>query len=777
MKKKVLRVVALTIAAALMLTLVAACRNESGEDGGMPDYVFVPEFISMPAGISFISNMVYTGENVFFMTPSWDEETFEHTNRLYMLDLNTNELSELVNYSPPSIPSNAPQDAQMSTHAIIGADADGNLWVFESGSMFHFNIPDDFDGEDYETWQFHESLGSVNILRMLDSTGAEVTSLNLETLAIGGVNSFEFDSDGNMYIIAHGDTPEFGSFQSAIVVLDPNKNPLFTITLDGWGERLLRLSDGSVAYFGFVQDGDFSGRHELQPINLSTRGFDESIPLPDNAWRLFPGNEQFDVLFMDNTTLFGIDFSAEEPEAELILNLVDSDIMSPGSNDVAMLSDGRILTSAEQRGAQGDLAFEIVLLSRTPSSDIPEREIITLATMWMSPELQSAVVGFNRTSTTHRISVTDYAQFNTEEDWTAGLTRLTTEIISGRVPDILDVQQLPIRQYASRGLLVDLNELIASDPELSRDLFVEGVFEAAEMDGRLYQVFPSFTIRTLAGHPSVLGPEPGWNMAEFRAVLQANPNADRPMGSWLTRNSFLQSVIIFNMDQYVDWVAGEAFFDTGEFAELLEFAALFPAENDMTEDMMFMESESELIAQGRQIVLEMSISDLRWMNFQFAQFGGELVFKGFPTEHRNGHSIMPTSGLSITTSASDVAGAWSFVRTFLTEEFQNGVWGLPTHRAAFDRNAQEALEAEGGGGTISWGLGRMETFELTDITQAQIDQVVELIRLAPGIFGWDEVLNNIITEGADDFFSGRGSAQDAARIIQSRVTTYIHEQG
>ncbi|MCL2249055.1 MAG: extracellular solute-binding protein [Oscillospiraceae bacterium] len=784
MKKRILYAIVLAITATLMLTLVAACGNESDGDNDMPEYVFVPEFISIPEGISFISGMAQAGDNVFIIAPFWDEA--ESTTRLYSLNLTTNEVTELTEYTQPVLPASAPQGAQMSTSATLSTDHEGNLWALETGSMFHFDVPDDFDGEEHETWQFYQELGPVNVLRMLDvNTGAEVKSLNMEAFAAsGGVNAFEFDSDGNVYILAHivdhDDMSGFGSVRSVIFVLDSNTDPLFRIELDGWGERLIRLSDGSVGHFGFVQDADFTGRNELQPINLSTQSFDESIPLPTNASRVFSGNEQFDLLFLDNATLYGIDFSGEEPEVEFILNLTDSDIISTGGGgDIIMLADGRVLTIAEQWGAQGNWSFEIVVLSKTPSRDLPERGIITMATMWMSPELQSAVVNFNRTSTTHRINVTDYSQFNTEDDWNAGLTRLTTEIISGRVPDILDVQQLPIRQYASRGLLLDLNELIASDPELSRDDFVEGVFEAAEMDGRLFQVFPSFSVRTLAGHPSVLGPTPGWNMEEFRAVLAANPNADIPMGQWISRSSFLHSLIIFNMDQFVDWVAGEAFFDTGDFAELLEFAATFPTDEEMFSgaEMGFMESESDLIAQGRQIVTEMSISDLSWMNFQFGQFGGELVFKGFPTEHGNGSSIMPQGALSITTSASDVDGAWSFVRTVLTEGFQNDGFGLPTNRAVFDRNAQRAMEMEGSSGAISWGMGRTETFELEAITRDQIEQIIELIRSASGTIGWDQVLVDIITEGADDFFGGRGSAQDAARVIQSRVTTYIHEQG
>jgi len=51
-----------------------------------------------------------------------------------------------------------------------------------------------------------------------------------------------------------------------------------------------------------------------------------------------------------------------------------------------------------------------------------------------------------------------------------------------------------------------------------------------------------------------------------------------------------------------------------------------------------------------------------------------------------------------------------------------------------------------------------------------------IIDTAFGIASYDEALMNIINENAEDFFNGRTSAQDTARIIQSRVSRLISEQ-
>jgi hypothetical protein len=170
----------------------------------------------------------------------------------------------------------------------------------------------------------------------------------------------------------------------------------------------------------------------------------------------------------------------------------------------------------------------------------------------------------------------------------------------------------------------------------------------------------------------------------------------------------------------------------------------------------------------------MFLGDFTSIQMYQAMFGGEIVFKGFPTESGNGNSLNINSGLSITTRASDRDGAWEFIRGTLMTGWQNEnvSWQFPTNKASFDRVIQEAKTRDGG--SIGWGRGMM--IDLTPISQAEIDHVMDLINSIQGVSSYDEALMNIVNEGASDFFSGRSSAQDAARIIQNRASIYVAEQ-
>jgi len=538
------------------------------------------------------------------------------------------------------------------------------------------------------------------------------------------------------------------------------------------------MPDGRVAYSGWMDMG-----RGLRMIDFAGRTWGETLTLPITANQIFPGGGDYSILYTSNTSLFGL--NTETGESEKLLNWIESDVLLDWTNSITVLPDGRIMTANNIFDRNNNESrMELILLTRTPYSELPERTVLTFATLWLNEGLRSHIINFNRTNPTYRIHIIDYSEFSTEDDWNAGLTRLSTDIISGNVPDILDVSQLPLQQYVARNLLVDLNPLIESDPVLNRDDLFESVLRASEAEGGLYRIFPAFSVMSLGGNPSILGSGAGWDMDEFRAVMQANPQADMPLGQWLTKENFLMYAVIFGMDEYVDWAAGEVRFDTGAFEQLLEFANSFPTEVDYGNDMSLYIEESELIATGRQIMSVMNFWDFSTVQRYRAMYGGDVVFKGFPAESRNGNAFVVNSGLSITTRCVSVEGAWAFLREILTEDWQrsNIHWDFPTNKTVFNEMAEQAMKDDDSdtmfGRTIVTSGVYMEDgmWRPDPVTQEDVDMLVALIDSITNIASYDEALMNIINEGASDFFTGRSSAQDAARIIQNRASILISEQ-
>ncbi len=68
-----------------------------------------------------------------------------------------------------------------------------------------------------------------------------------------------------------------------------------------------------------------------------------------------------------------------------------------------------------------------------------------------------------------------------------------------------------------------------------------------------------------------------------------------------------------------------------------------------------------------------------------------------------------------------------------------------------------------------------EEIPLPPMTQEQIDQVVAFVQTVNKSVYTNEAVLNIIKEEMDAFYSGQKSAQDVAKIIQSRAQVYVDE--
>jgi hypothetical protein len=220
---------------------------------------------------------------------------------------------------------------------------------------------------------------------------------------------------------------------------------------------------------------------------------------------------------------------------------------------------------------------ELVILTRTLSTEVQQKTILTLACMYLDYNLRARIIEFNKKSTDYRVRVNDYSQYNTEDDYEAGVTKLSAEIISGQIPDIFVTDGLPIKQYISKGLIKNLYDFMENDSEINKDTLVVDALRAFEVDGGLYQAVSSFYISTAFGLSEKVGTKPGWSLDELNAALAANPGAP-PSPTPPGHHPLL--CLHAGHGSVCGWQTGQCAFNSAGFIKLLEFANTFPAEID-----------------------------------------------------------------------------------------------------------------------------------------------------------------------------------------------------
>ena len=832
------KLTALLLALCMALGL-AACGGggeDKKQDGASPlsGTVYVPEFMDLDLDADDITAGCCDGTNIYVVAEKNTEkeaanpftgETYTAYSSeycIYKVPLDGSAPVELENYEPSY--SFDSSDEGWFTIDSLRAGADGSLWVSERADVYDFDPPENFDPEKDDPYNYLNST-TVELERKLDATGKEIDRVDISTLAekleTDWIYRKVLDAEGYMY----------ASNNTGVFVLDREMNVLFSITDESWGDLIL-LTDGSVAMMRYGDEG-----RSVQVIDRASKGWGKSYPIAEgNPNSIYSGAGEYLFYYESGDSLYG--YKAETSSGERLLSWSSADINSDNLVFFNFLSDGRVVAMTQEWGTDGR-KVELAVLTEQDASVLADKTVLTYATMYLDQQVRTNIINFNKTNGKYRIEIRDYSEYNTEDDYNAGLTKLNTEIVAGNVPDLMAADMLPLRQYGAQGLLEDLWPYIDNDPEIGRDSLMDRPLKAAEQDGKLYQIFNSFVMYTLVGSRKVVGDDMGWTLDELKAAQETMPEGSSLFGNMGTKEGMLRNVLMMNLDHYVDWEKGECSFDSDGFKGMLEFCSTFPAEyvsNDEEDD------EPTRIAEGRQMLNTLSLDGFSDFQVYEAMFGGDealdhfyldykygpdgasitgsdvpvtdeygysnesnrlrpgryITFKGYPTEDGGcGSSFNISDGLAISSTCKDKEAAWSFVRELLLpEDVEDGSfgyyrWGFPVNKADFDKMAEESMEVEymtdGEGNQVldlngnpiqeSKGGWGWATLQIDTqaVTQEEYNQIMELYNAINTVYSYDTKISEIVTDVAGSYFAGDKTLDDAAGLIQNRVNTYVNE--
>ena len=854
MKNTYRRGVTLLLALSMLATMAACGRSEEDPYATpVPEFVYKASYTSLPEELSDMSNVCWRDGLLYFRGSTFDGmeshtdpesgekyeyETYKES--LFTMKEDGTGLTELAGYETIKAPAGLEGEGYIQSMSV---DADGYIWIIEN---LYAHAPYDY-GDMGGPVPFSEEFGTVitdsggTVVRMLSSemndvepltadllaavalpaptaepatgsdiyidesvdlyylrklgpTGEELSRTDLSELTAQPDNEYSYfyvngmamDAEGNIYL---------ATGEQGVIVLSSEGEHLFTIKLDGegWINSILRLNDGRVAAVGYNYTATTSSEF-FQIINPATKSWGESFEAPPNAWNFFTGGGEYDFCYNTNTSLYGSNLVGGKSETVQILNWINCDVDSDALNAIIPLPDGRILctTYSWDRMTGENGRSEMVTLTKVPYVPEDQKTVLTYACLYVDYYLRGEIIKFNKTSENYRIEVLDYSEYNTEDDYTAGLTKLSTEIIAGRVPDILQSDgSLPIRQYAAKGLLEDLWPFIEADPTLGRDSLIEPVFKALEQEGKLYQTAASFTINSAVALRSIVGDVPGWTVDEMYAALAKLPAGADIMGYGYTRDEMLRTVCALSLDELVDWKTGECHFDSAEFKKLLEFVNGFAASFDW-ENHEWSEDDGDVIRMrnGKQLMTSAYLYSYDYYPMQKAQFDGDMTFIGFPTENRNGNTFNINMGLSMSAKSQHKDGVWEFISRLLSEEYQSQEYvrwnGFSTNIAAYNNQLKEAMTENTYEDPVTheiivqpkstWGNRDGTETQIFALTQQEADEIMALIQSTNRVYSYDQVLFEIISDESAPFFTGQKSVDETASLVQNRVSLYVNEQ-
>ena len=493
---------------------------------------------------------------------------------------------------------------------------------------------------------------------------------------------------------------------------------------DGARAQLIKSGDNELYVYQSI-----NGKPTLRKIKSGTTFIDKSkITIPPEYY-VFNDNSDALVVLQNQSGIFEYNGN----DIKQIVSFEQSRISFNGLSDVIGVPGAGFLCIDE---------IGIFMLKSLEEGEAPEKETITIAAFSDLLNYSQPISRFNAISNKYYVVIKNYKEQGRTED--EAKSKLNIDIATGNAPDIIIFNNIIADNWAAKGFLVDLYTLIDSDDTLSRDSLLAK--DAMEFNGGLFAIAANFIIETWAVSGDKAISSENWdvlNVADNSSCLEALPAMDF--------ESALEQFCIQYVPATVDWKASRSDFNSEEFIKVLELSKAMSQKDYSEAELKYVSISSPL-----------SISKLR------KDAGTTLNFVGFPqVSNLYGGNIGFLERFGIISTSPNIEAAWSIIKYILFSDRATSNVTFPSVLAdEMDKRIYEYVYNYSEDGVPA----------VSPITDSDIEEYYSLLSKCKVSQNYDPNIRTIIRDEAARYYDGLITADECAKIIQSRVNLYVGEQ-
>ncbi len=573
------------------------------------------------------------------------------------------------------------------------------------------------------------------------------------------------DKDGNSFVVA----------DSSVDIYDKELNKVgsFKPDSEAYMSSAMLNSEGKLSVMVASWASDEYKVDFYTVDNKGNTSEDSSVSSMLSGKEIISGNG-YDYYYRTTTSVYG--FNKGDKKAVEVVNFYDSDI-DPNTvyGQVVFVDKDHFIS------VNTDEVAKIITYEKVPEADVKDKEIITLGTVYGSYSISKQILEFNKNNDAYRIKLLDYSEYDTPDDWDAGLKRFNTDLTGGNAPDIIIPQASQVQNLMGKGVFADLTPYMEEGPGLKKDDLVYNARTIFADEDKLYCVFPSFSIEAI----EVKKTNYKENMTIQDVTAWENKTGNKAF-SEMTKSAVLNQFMSLGMDAFLDPRTGKCNFNSQQFIDILDYSNTYPLEfddnywnnYDYTKYVNIFRNDEALF----NIAYINNFRDYNWTR-QY-RFGEETVLMGMPVEGSAGAMIMIDSPMGISSKSKKKEIAWEFINScFSSSYYEKEQWSIPSLESELDKMIEEACERpyyeEENGKKVYYD----ETYWLIDheetvkpLTKEEAAVIKDFVVNVHNVYSWDSELNSIVDEETQGYFQGQKSSREVADVIQSRLQIYINEK-
>jgi len=358
-------------------------------------------------------------------------------------------------------------------------------------------------------------------------------------------------------------------------------------------------------------------------------------------------------------------------------------------------------------------------------------------------------------------------------------TATNTAMLSGKGMDIIEVSGLPVKEYVSKGFLLNMNDLLEQDQKLHKDDLQMNILDGLKLNDGLYTIPLGYSLRVLVGNGDMLGnanvtfDDKTWDWKEFERVSKEVIQKAKESGTdeiyalaSYPPDYLFQEMLYENYAAFVEPQAKKASFDSPEFIGLLQQAMNMNDEKIITSDEA---QPGQQLFSSTPIMSPINFIESPYMLFDHPKI--MLLPRAGETAGQKGARVFTSSGIAIHAKSPAQEEAWKFISFLLSEEAQllQEREGFSMLKSVNEKLINDLQEKVGSGDY------KLPNGQPAKVSDEQFNVFKQIVQSADQYVDLDSKVISIAGEESLAFFSGQKTAEEVAKLIQNRVTTYLNE--
>lgn len=602
----------------------------------------------------------------------------------------------------------------------------------------------------------------------------------------------EVDSKGNIYILIPDiNTQIFDSAGKYIKSIDTrnnyslieldNKDNLYTI---GWKDKVIIKKQNPLTSKTFWQYKDNNNLSKIEKVYYISG---------DNS-----------LYLLTKESIFNFNLQNQSLKKTVYLNALLNDKKHNNFllKDFAVNKDNVIYLCGFNKENDKGSILRLTTKKTQVNEDI---KTLTISVQALKPTLEYAINKFENKHPDIVINIDNYNAFSwimgdmtyeeiiqatkeTDQKKYNYVQKLNAQMLTGKGPDIIQMNGIPYRKYAEKDLLLNLNKLMNEDPSFNKKHYYTNIFKALEYKNNLFVMPVSFAWPALLTNAKFLNEQSikindnKWTWNDFikiahQVTRDTNGNGEKDVYGLPTiaRENIFKYLYNTSDKSFIDYEAKKAYFTSKEFIDLLKLCNSIANKKIMNPDITEFNAR-----QGGIVFYPEPIHDFTIFLSHALINAQQTNFYNYPCSNNNKWNFNVGGIYGINSRTKYKKEAWEFIKFLISEEVQNykKLYQIPVNKKARAKKIKDSLTSAE---QMMNRHGELYAYPVssTELIKEQIkNNLNKLNEIIPKLNTCN--INNIqikqiITEEIERFFNRKQTAEKTAQIIQRKVEMYFYE--